>query len=216
MAVLAVLSTPNTDGAPDSTPRRIVSKLPGVEIDVVHFERAGNSAIPYIWMRGASAKEFETVLREDPRISEVHRLERTGDGAFYKVVWDVDSPVIQCVAATNGVIMEAHGRAEQWHLKIWFEDGSDASKFQRCCSDQNVPLRVHRLTSLADARSEDGPAVSQRQYEAMVLAYRGGYFEEPRRVSQEDLAAELGISSSAFGRRLRRGFASLIEETLLE
>lgn len=49
----------------------------------------------------------------------------------------------------------------------------------------------------------------------VLLAYREGYFESPRRINQEELAAELGVSGPAVSYRLRRGVAGLIRHVLL-
>lgn len=215
MARLAVISTPNA-GAPDGTPRRIVADLPAVDIEVVQFKRNGPVAVPYFWMQGVPATEFESVLGNDRRITDLQRLERTDAGALYRAEWEVDAPIIHCVASTNGVVVRAHGTVEEWRLRIWFEDGTDTSTFQECCASRDVPLEVHRLKSLTDVLSDGHTNLSQAQHEVMVLAYREGYFEEPRRVSQRELADELDISSTAVGRRLRRGFNSLLEETIID
>ncbi len=216
MAVLAALSTPNTDGAPDCAPRRLVSGLPDVELVVVQFERNGTVGVPYFRMRGAPTTAFEAALAADPKIRRFRRLERSSNGTLYKASWEVDCPIVQCMGETNGIIVEARGTAAEWQLQIWFEGGADASAFQRCCAARDVPLRVDRLTSLAGVAAEAPGSVSERQREALLVAYREGYFDEPRRVSQRELAAELGISSSAVGGRLRRGLANLLEETLVD
>lgn len=216
MAVLAVLTTPNTQAAPDSTPRRIVAGFPSIEVEVVQFERDGSLAVIYFWLRGVPVPEVEPVMADDPRITNAERLERTEDAALYKAEWEVDSPVIHCMAGANGMVVQAEGTVEEWRLKIWFENRSDASAFHACCTERDVPLTVDRLSSLADALSNGGADVSPRQREALVLAYREGYFDEPRRVSQEELADELDISSTAVGRRLRRGYANLVEELLID
>lgn len=216
MTVLVVLSSPNTDEAPDSVPRRIMAELPALQVEVVHIDRDGATAKPYFWIRGASTDDFEAVLAADPNISIDERIERTADGVFYKAAWDVDSPIIHCVSAANGIVLEAAGDVDEWRLKIWFEDRSATSSFQECCTNLDIPLTIHRLASVTDYFSNDGVNLSPRQREALVLAYGKGYFEEPRETSQAQLAEELGISSSAFGRRLRRGLDTLIGETIVD
>lgn len=214
--MLAVISTSNTDGAPDSAARRLVAELPSAEIEVARFERRADAAAVYVWIRGADGADVESVLSSDEQLEGVTRLERTDDGELYKVSWAVDSPLIRCMAATNGAIMQARGTADGWRLKIWFDDSSDAGRFQQCCHDRDVPLAVDRLKSLGDVVEDDGTSISASQREAIELAYRRGYFEQPRRISQEELAEELGISSSAVGGRIRRGLVTLVEEVVIE
>lgn len=53
------------------------------------------------------------------------------------------------------------------------------------------------------------------QRDALLAAYRGGYYEEPRGTTQARLGQQFGISRRAVAERLRRGTANLIEATLL-
>ena len=52
------------------------------------------------------------------------------------------------------------------------------------------------------------------QREALLTAYEEGYFEEPRKTSQQEVVDRLGISSTAAGGRIRRGMSKLIETSL--
>lgn len=75
-----------------------------------------------------------------------------------------------------------------------------------------VGVAVERIAPLGEAGE---PSVTTRwdltpsQAEALRTAHEAGYFAVPRRVDASDVAAELGISKSAFLRRLRRGQAAL-------
>lgn len=147
--------------------------------------------------------------------SDRHPVRQGRRGAFYKASWTVDSPLLQCVAAADGVVLGARGIPEAWRLTVLFEDRSSASSFQECCRTAGVPLAIRRLESVTEYFETSTETLTERQREALVLAYREGYFEEPRAASQAELAEELGISSSAFGRRLRRGIDSLIDDAVL-
>lgn len=215
MAVIVDLASPNTAEAPEAAPRRIVDRFESIAVDVVHIERDGTTALAYIWMSEAPVAEFESAVEPVPDIELVDRFERSDAGAFYKAVWSVDSPLVQCVAAAEGVVLEANGTPAEWRLTVLFEERSAASAFQECCTAAEVPLTIRRLEPITEYFETSTEPLTERQREALVLAYSEGYFEEPRAASQAELAEELGISSSAFGRRLRRGIDSLIDEALL-
>lgn len=216
MSVVALVSTPNTEEAPNSAPRRIVSEVPSIEIDVVHFERDGLAAVPYLWVRQVPPDRFESVVEPDRTIQEVVLLDSGSAGSFYKVRWEVDSPLVLCVLESGGLIMEAHGSTEEWRLTLWFEEQSQASAFQHCCGGANVPLDIRRLSSIAGEYSSSPGSLTESQREILTLALERGYYEEPRSVSQQTLADELGISSNAVGRLLRRGHRNLVREIELE
>lgn len=58
--------------------------------------------------------------------------------------------------------------------------------------------------SLLNARLTD------RQWTALHLAFTEGYFERPRRVTQQDLSEEMGISPSTFGQHLHTALRKLL------
>lgn len=49
-----------------------------------------------------------------------------------------------------------------------------------------------------------------------MLAYREGYYEDPRGTDLEALAARLDITRQALSARLRRGYRNLLERTVVQ
>jgi predicted DNA binding protein len=82
---------------------------------------------------------------------------------------------------------------------------------------ETVGVSLERLFPLG---SEDDEAVAQRwnltpaQEAALRAAFAAGYFSVPREATASEVAADLGISKSAFLERLRRGQASLFGQVL--
>jgi len=58
--------------------------------------------------------------------------------------------------------------------------------------------------------------LTRSQRETLLLALEMGYFEEPRAVTLEDVAAEHGISQPAAGGRIRRGIRRLLTATVAD
>lgn len=214
MVTVAVFSSPNTDDGPDAVPRRIFEEAPDVEIELESLVPLGGRAIPYIWVWGEELGSFERALDAFSEIGDAAVVETVGGGALYRVEWTVDSPIIECIASAGGTLVDAHGTAERWSLKTWFERGSDARAFQRCCRERGIPLEVERIGTTTGARGNGDSPVTERQLEALRTAYAKGYFERPRGSTQQEIADELGISAAATGNRLRRGTANLVESFL--
>lgn len=80
-----------------------------------------------------------------------------------------------------------------------------------------VGARLERVYPMGPT---DAAAVDQRwdltpaQAEALRAAHEAGYFAVPRETTAAEVAAELGISKSAFLERLRRGQSALLEQVL--
>lgn len=215
MVTVAVVTSPNSDDAPDCVPRRVFEEAPGAEIELESLVPLGRRAVPYVWVWGDELDPFDRALRGCPEVADAEVVEDVDGGALYRVEWDVDSPVIRCIERADGTLRDAYGTAEEWELTIWFEEGEDATAFQQCCRERGVPLEVARIRATADEREDGDEPVTQPQREALETAYANGYFERPRGATQEDIAEQLGISAAAAGNRLRRGTANMVE-TLLD
>ena len=215
MVAVAVVTSPNGGDAPESVPRRIFEAAPEVEIEVESVVPLAGGAIPYFWVWGEDLASFEAALEGYAEVSDVARLERVDEGALYRIEWDVDSPVIECIQRAGGALMEAHGTADRWTLTLWFEAGEDASAFLECCAAEDVHVAVERFHSIDREGVDESQAVTPAQREALVVGYENGYFEGPREITQTELAERLGVSTAAAGRRLRRGVANLVERQLI-
>ncbi|WP_435158434.1 helix-turn-helix domain-containing protein [Haladaptatus sp. DFWS20] len=58
--------------------------------------------------------------------------------------------------------------------------------------------------------------MTSEQREAVVTAYKRGYFQIPRQTTLTTLAESFDISDSAYSQRLRRGLSIMIHETMIE
>jgi hypothetical protein len=77
----------------------------------------------------------------------------------------------------------------------------------------------YKVLSLTDAKfSIDSPisCLTEKQQEAISLAFRLGYFDTPRKISADALAKKLGLSSSTLAVHLRRAERRLLAEMLNE
>jgi len=77
----------------------------------------------------------------------------------------------------------------------------------------------YKVLSLTDAKFSLNSPISrltEKQQEAISLAFRLGYFDTPRKVSADELAQKLGLSSSTLAVHLRRAERRLLAETLNE
>lgn len=77
----------------------------------------------------------------------------------------------------------------------------------------DVRLRAY-VTSPGSGSSPARPSgerLTERQHEILEAAYRGGYFDQPRKSTGEEIAESLGISQPAFSTQLRAIERKLVE-----
>lgn len=79
-----------------------------------------------------------------------------------------------------------------------------------------IAVEVEWMGGYAPERSDTLSRLTDRQHEALTTAYELGYYETPRAVSFEEVAAELGCASSTANELLRRAEATVIDSVLTE
>lgn len=126
------------------------------------------------------------------------------------------------VTKEGGVVLEAkstttgsqtHGWRERWLLPDR-ESLHDIWQYARETGFEFEVLEFYQQGRTDPTYPGLGEPTDQ-QREALVTAYRRGYFAEPRETSLEDLAAELDRSPTAVAGRLKRGMRSLVGMTLV-
>ncbi|MEY7851984.1 helix-turn-helix domain-containing protein [Natrarchaeobius sp. A-rgal3] len=152
------------------------------------------------------------ILDDDDRISYLH-VSRTDGRSRYRCL--SKHPCVVRELIDGGLIIETlryrDGEATVFGAIV----GRDALKGVMAAAGETVGVTLERVYPL---QSEAEEAPSQRwdltpaQEECIRTALEMGYFEIPRQASSEAVAAELGISKSAFLERLRRGEEVLFEQ----
>lgn len=186
-------------------------------IDLTQVVPMTEGLVPYFWLSGSHDQEaFEASVRGDPRVASLDRLDGAVDRALYRVRWNGDVDGFFGEVQDNGILIEEGiGTHTEWRFRLRAADREALSRLQQACTDEDIPLDIrqvfHNPTDLSNPRY----GLTDKQYEAVMLAFNRGYFHVPRDASQTDLSDEIGISRQAFSRRLSRGLNSLIGHTLL-
>jgi hypothetical protein len=119
---------------------------------------------------------------------------------------------LKTLATTDAIIERIEVLPTGWRQSGWFAHREAFNEFREFWQ-RSGGLNLHRLTREGDAASP-GSGLTDRQREALRVAYELGYFDIPRKASLEDVAAKLDISASSTSERLRRAETQLIEETV--
>ena len=157
---------------------------------------------------------FEHALAEDPTVADPLFVLGTATRRLYRVrVTEAPLLLSPKVAALSGRVVETRSGNGGWYTRIDIPDREPIREFHRFCAERGVRFTVNRLYH-ADDLGTPTHDLTDEQAETLLTAYAGGYFDIPRRMNGEGLAAVLGISDSAASQRIRRATAALIESTL--
>ncbi|WP_224336510.1 helix-turn-helix domain-containing protein [Haloprofundus halobius] len=161
--------------------------------------------------------EFDSALEADDTVSESLLIAESNATRIYRLR-HTDGAILLSPETTKvgGLMLEAKSDEQGWTVRLHLPDREALAELWEFCGDRGISFELYRLFR-QDEWTVGGPTgVTDAQREALVAAYEDGYFEEPRETSLEDLAAELDISPTAMGGRLRRGTGKLIESTLVD
>lgn len=203
---------------PDLVLTRTLAALPEVEVVHQSHQTAAETMYAFYFVSGPALDDFEDRAKRDPTVADPVLIDDLGGRRLYRIVLSPDALLLGPTLASLGIaVVDARASSGVWRLKLHVPDRERLAGFNDHCVDQDVSLRVTRL-SRAESSGGDRtvPLLTEAQREALLTALRNGYYEEPRETDLEELSRELGISSTAVGGRLRRGTATLIQSLLLE
>jgi hypothetical protein len=119
---------------------------------------------------------------------------------------------LRALATTEAIVDRIRATPTGWVQTGWFADRAAFDEF-RTFWVRNDAFRLRRLTRDGEPEAP-GDGLTDRQREALRVAYEMGYFDVPRRASLDDVAAELGVTASSVSERLRRAQTHLVETTV--
>lgn len=193
----------------------VLSAPPGMQLELERIVPTGDMVMPFVWATGERHATFEEQVRDHPAIKTCVAIDSVDESTLYRIEWEEETDLIQGIAASDAVILEAHGNGE-WAFRLRFPDHDRLSHFHNFVLEQDLPIHIDRTYTLTET-TERGHRfnLSQEQREALLLAIQGGYFATPREIGLDELAEKLGISEQAVSNRIRRGNEKILRQVLL-
>jgi predicted DNA binding protein len=181
-------------------------------------ESPDDTVMPLVWVRNTTPDAFETALAQDPTVATATQLAGTDTEWLYEMDWRGNIQlVLQILTMEDAVILDTVGSAGGWNLRVLFPNRNDVRDTNDFCEKHNLTLTIHNIRHLdndVDRQGSVRAGLTADQHEALLLAYKQGYFAVPRDVDLETIADELCVSHQALSERLRRGHHTLIKESL--
>ncbi len=157
---------------------------------------------------------FEDELPTDPTITEARRTEIYPQRRVYRATLASNTIQYQpMIARVDGRALSQTGMQSGWELRLRLPDREALKQFNTWCSEEGVSVHVHSLC-LAGTEGQRRVGLTPKQQQFLTIAYKEGYFDYPRGISQEEIADRLNVSKSAISQRSRRAIKSLCRETL--
>jgi predicted DNA binding protein len=195
---------------------RVLSGPAGMRFELERVVPTGQRVLPFVWATGDDHAAFQSAVRTNSAVKELHVLDRVDGRGLYRIEWDeLPTDLIAAIAAAGGSILRAIGH-ENWSFRLRFPTHEDLSQFHDNVLEHGLTLHVDRTYTLSGSGGHgDRFDLTRDQREALLLALERGYFATPREAGLDELADELDISRQAVSNRIRRGNEKVLREALL-
>lgn len=182
------------------------------------YHAATADDVPYLFysVQCDDFDAFDAALDEDPSVADPTVVVDGDEGRLYRVEPTPEYMVVPELTRLGGALLNGWCQDGTWTSRLQFPDREALAALRSYCDERGATFEVRRLYR-ADAGGDWGDAgLTDAQREALLAAFEAGFFDTPRTATLEDIAETLGISSTAVGRRLRRGTAHLVETVLCD
>lgn len=195
---------------------RVFETYPDATLELDRVVPFNDTMMPCFWVSepGDDLSGVLSVFEALPELRSAELLVDLGDRGLFRAEWHPDFLGIMAAIAASGVtVLSASGSRDGWRFELRETDADQLSAFTRYCTSHGIPATLSHLDQIS-ATGPDETGLTAEQYEALRLAYREGYYDDPRGTDLAALADELGISRQAFAGRLRRAYRALVEDAL--
>jgi len=176
----------------------------------------GVTAFPFL-VEYDDREELERMLGSDPTVASYDLVDWTdGTGVYYIEHTPETKLISPVVTDVNGFLVHTETKGHGWLVRLLLPDREALNAIWEYADDEGISLDIIEIYGNDDAGGEGSYGLTDEQRAALNIAYTRGYFSEPREISLDEVATEMGLSSTAISGRLRRGLRNLIAATIAE
>jgi hypothetical protein len=208
----------------------------GVRIELPQFVQIAESLVPYLWVSEPYDHEtFERRVEADDRVGSVAVVDDLTERTLYRIEWANGIDDLLDLFIDHGIWIEqantlhkdedvdsrapnaadVGGGSDVWRFQLRAPTREALAELIEDCRELGMNPGIQQIVSDTGNGVGSQWGLTDKQREALLVAYEGGYFEVPRERSLTDLADRLGISRQAFTRRLMRGVGSVLAHTVI-
>lgn len=198
--------------------REALVAVPGATITLEELYRTEDRGIVHFWLEDCDQQAFEDGLAADPTVTDAVTLAETGARWLYRVActdygWQVVT--FPSWSELDITFLAATASHEGCDVRLRLPSRTALKEYRAVCAERDLNFQLQSLYEEREAATGADAQLTTDQREALVTAYRLGYFQVPRRASLTEVAEPFDISPQALSERLRRGTSTLVKASLL-
>ncbi|MDT3435871.1 helix-turn-helix domain-containing protein [Haloarcula sp. 1CSR25-25] len=176
----------------------------------------GSTVFPFL-IEYHDRKRLEESLDTDPTVKNYDLVDWTDQTGIYYIEHTPETKLISStVTDVNGFLVHTETKGNGWLARLLLPDREALNTIWEYANENDISLDIIEIYGNTDTGGESSYGLTDEQLTALVTAYENGYFGEPRDISLNEVAEEIGLSSTAMSGRLRRGMRNLIAATVID
>lgn len=202
--------------------RETFEAVPNAEciFEDIHYvtDQAGHTHyVLFWWTLGCPFDEFEHALERDPTVSEFQAVTELPNRRLYRVEtkpFPPEQPLVFPVFRDfNITAIESRRDANGLHLRARFPSRDALHAFRDTGTDIADQVEVTRLYGVEPIASTT-ELLTEKQWDALALAFSRGYFESPSEATLRELAVVFGVTPQTLSSHIRAGVRKLVEQVV--
>ncbi|NLV04632.1 DNA-binding protein [Haloarcula rubripromontorii] len=176
----------------------------------------GSTVFPFL-VEYHDRERLEEMLDADPTVQSYDLVDWTDQTGIYYIEHTPETKLISSVVTdVNGFLVHTETKGNGWLVRLLLPDREALNTIWEYANENDISLDIIEIYGNTDTGGESSYGLTDEQRTALTTAYENGYFGEPRDISLNEVADEIGLSSTAMSGRLRRGMRNLIAATLID
>ncbi|WP_245683247.1 GAF domain-containing protein [Halovenus aranensis] len=196
------------------TPLLSVAEKIGSNISVLSVKRTHLTTTAYIESPDANPSDCVSAGKTTAGIDAV---QSTGPDTYrYRVEAD-EVGLVEMITECGGIVESIATIEDRLQVQTRFPDTDATDSICTAISDKCDGVTIAHARPTADSThytEELFDELSDRQYEALQMAFQYGYFSWPKQSTGEDVAEEMGVAPSTFTEHVRRAESALLTKLL--
>ncbi|RKS78340.1 putative DNA binding protein [Haloarcula quadrata] len=176
----------------------------------------GSTVFPFL-IEYRDRDRLEEMLDADPTVQSYELVDWTDQTGIYYIEHTPETKLISTVVTdVNGFLVHTETKGNGWLVRLLLPDREALNTIWEYANENDISLDIIEIYGNTDTGGESSYGLTDEQLTALITAYEHGYFGEPRDISLNEVADEIGLSSTAMSGRLRRGMRNLIAATIID
>ncbi|GCF15310.1 hypothetical protein Harman_32450 [Haloarcula mannanilytica] len=176
----------------------------------------GSTVFPFL-IDYEDRERLEEMLDTDPTVQSYELVDWTDQTGIYYIEHTPETKLISSVVTdVNGFLVHTETKGNGWLVRLLLPDRAALNTIWEYADENDISLDIIEIYGNTDTGGESSYGLTAEQRTALITAYENGYFGEPRDISLNEVAEEIGLSSTAMSGRLRRGMRNLVAATIID